>query len=287
MNPIAQVREILFDVPPEVKYPEDGFWPFSSLVGVWDGVSAPYCPKNPQKFFLGRTGGQMISNAIFSALLETTASNFTSPALTVFATINERIRDYQIAQGLPLDDGSQLAGAVFTFAEIQNETTTIFHGGDCYAVWKMKSGESGITHNSFRPLEAELREKIAELMGQFGGDRAKMWDEFYPFLCEKRRENTNKPGKCALLNGQPELFDCWDVTELPTCDLASLLLFTDGMVPFPKTGDEAYLLERVLDKYETGGLHEILSWARRIDQGEAKTSHQTHAEATGIAIHFS
>ncbi|MCX6760322.1 MAG: hypothetical protein NTW46_03190, partial [Candidatus Nealsonbacteria bacterium] len=246
----------------------------------------PYSPSNPQRYFLGKTGGQMVGG-IIASVLKHVEMPILSSAETILTLANEVIWQNQTDTGISIDDASKLAGATFAFAEIKEEGTRIYHGGDCYAAWQMKSGETGITHNSFWLFEAELRAKIAELMEQTNGDRTKMWDMFYPFLCQKRRENANKPGRCALLNGQPELVNCWDITTLSTPDIELLILFTDGLVPFSHTAIEEHLKQIVLRKYSAGGLHRILSWARAIERDESALSHQTHAEATAIAVHFS
>ena len=269
---------------------EDGFWPYPPIVGVWDGFSAPYCQTRPPHLFEGsKTGGRVAKDAILNALANHRESD--AGIEDIVRQANASMRVVWDTAGIPLSDASQLGGATFVLAHIQPAEilcpVEILQGGDCYAVWVEKSGEVGITPNLVRPYELNLRKRIAELMNFTDGNRQKMWELFYPALCASRQTGTNTKDGYAVLNGQPAVSNWWRKVTLPAAELSLLLLFSDGLVPFRETEDEARLAQTVVNLYRNGGLHEILAWTRCIEEEEANRFHQTFAEATALAIGFS
>ncbi len=262
--------------------PEDGLWSKFPIVGVWDGVSAPYNDEHPPFLYKGLTGGKMAGDALADSLQSATVEDLES----ILVDANRKIGDVQIEAGMNLVDASTLGGVTFVLAQLGTESIKIVHGGDCYALWAKKSGEVGISHNSFLPFEMELRNKVAELMERTGGNRKEMWRLFYPFLCQKKRENTNVPGRCALLNGQPKVVRCWSKYSIPSKDISLLILLTDGLVPAHEAGNEPELARKLVSLYEKGRLVEILAWARRSEGAIADRTHETFSEATGLAIRF-
>lgn len=266
--------------------PEDGFCQNLPVVGVWDGFSTPFSPTHPPILFYDETNGQLVRD-IISETLVGAKNNSKTTIEKIAEKANAKIREAWEQFSISLNDASQLAGATFALARINSSVVEILRGGDCYAIWVKKSGEIGITHNYFRPIEFLLRKKIADLMVQTGGNRGQMWDLFYPILCELRGKNINRKEGIAILNGQTNVSSYWKKETLRVNELEHLFLFTDGFVPFSETEDEARLAGKVIELYKRAGLSDVLSWTRAIEAREAESSHQTFAEATALAIRFS
>jgi len=260
---------------------EDGLYAELPIVGVYDGVSAPFNDQHPPFLFDGLTGGQMAGEIIRKTFIRSKETDIEK----ILLEANRKIGQIQSSAGLLISDSSCIGGATFIFAQIEDEKIRIVQGGDCMAFWIKRSGEVEITHNTFRPFEMELRNKIAELMKETN-NRKEMWRRFYPFLCQKRKENTNVWGRCAVLNGQPEVLKCWQKYELSANDVSALVLFTDGFAPASEGENEQLLAQKLAALYNEGRLMEILFWARGIEGKGANTSHETFSEATAVAVRF-
>ena len=114
-----------------------------------------------------------------------------------------------------------------------------------------------------------------------------MWKEFLPILIEKRQANINtEQGGFALLNGQPEFERFWQRFTLPREEMAFLVLFSDGLVPFEWTKNELALAGEIVRLYKKGKLQSILGATRKIAEQKKSSSHEDYAEATAIAIEF-
>lgn len=262
------------------KYSEDGHFANLPFLGVVDGCSAPYNHKNPPAFFNGITGGQMVRNTI-SAEFNLATPNLSLESVALQA--NKQIARNQAFKDVPLADAGQLACASFILGKINEKTVEILHGGDCFAVWVTKTGKINIAENDYYPIDSILIDNFTRLMKQFDGDRKKAWEKHFPFLAEMKRKNANKT--YAELNGQPEVEKCWTKIEIPVSDLALLICFTDGLVPFKEMEDENKLAKNIVYFFKKGGFNQIL-YRTRLIESQNKQSHEDHAEATGLAIKF-
>ncbi len=268
------------------------------FVGVVDGVSGVYHPSTGPTLFEGRSGGRMVADSI----LETFASVSLNLSLTkTLVKANLKIQEkqkplnlYESSYGFygTHKDTSRtdlLAGASFACAKIGEKTVEIIQGGDSFAVWKTYLGKVSATKNQVFAHDMELLNIVAKLMLKYGSDRNKMWQEYIPILAEAKRKHTNKPiEKCgyAELNGQSSVYDYWKRIVITRSRLSLLLLFTDGLVHYPDTGDEQALAKMVLEYYYQGGLDLILKQTRQLEEKEKEKTHIDHAEATGLAIEF-
>lgn len=267
------------------RIPEDGivFQP-PHFYGALDGVSGIYLPHEGPKLFDGRTGGQFASHAVScafgAALVEESLEN-------ILRRANIMIRELSETNGLSLQESELLPSVVFAVASITQKSINILQGGDSLAVWLMKDGITGGTPNRTFTYEDELCNTVAVLMEKHKKDRQKMWEEFRPILADKRRSNNNTTqGGFAVLNGQPEVENFWQKFILQREEVALLILFSDGFVPFEWTRDEKSLAEKVVNLYQTGGLYSVLQETRDIAEQKKASSHEDYPEATAIALEF-
>lgn len=252
--------------------------------GVTDGVSGIYLPQEGPRFFHGRTGGQCASSAITRAFGSALPGEYLEDILL---EANNMIRRLSKANGLSLEESEFLPSATFVVVSVIQKSINILQGGDSLAVWLNKDGTIGGTPNQAFVYEEDLLNIVSALMKKHGKDRQKMWEEFRPVLVNKRRANTNNAqGNFALINGQSEVEKFWQKFILRREDVALLILFSDGFVPFEWTRDEKYLAEKVVSLYQVGGLYAILKETRVVAEQKKYSSHEDCAEATAIAIEF-
>ncbi len=265
-------------------FPEDGmiFQP-PCYFGAIDGVTGVYLPREGPRLFAGRTGGQLASHVLSHSFSD---ANPGESLKDILRKANSVIREISKTSGLTLQEPGLLPSAAFVAARI-NTRIHILQGGDSLAVWQMKDGTiEGTPNLAFTHVE-ELLRIIAELMEKYGGNRQKMWEEFRPILIEKRRADINtEQGGFALLNGQPEFERFWQKFTLPREEMALLVLFSDGLVPFEWTKNELALAGEIIRLYKKGGLQSVLEATRKIAEQKRSSSHEDYAEATAIAIEF-
>lgn len=121
--------------------------------------------------------------------------------------------------------------------------------------------------------------------------RAEMWNRFYPTLMAARRRNVNcreSPQGYGILNGQPELLDLMWERTFRHDEIGTLLLFSDGMVPWTviKSTDDIEIGRIVLAEFKRRGLAGLLLSARGIEEQTVATSYTNQAEATAVALVF-
>lgn len=233
-------------------------------------------------------------------------SPFFSAPRAVFEA-NKAVWRKQKKQGATLD-GGQLAGASFAVVKIDVDRIQIVQGCDAFALWVMRDGSIGMTEAQNTASETYLEHTVVDIMKEVASERGvvleevddetrnnirnEMWNRFYSILVETRREYVNNPSLrdgYALLNGQPELDMKWFNINLPRREVSTLLLFTDGMVPWwgsleGLTSEE--IAGQAFATYRAGGITGLLARARGIEKTTRATSYMDAAEATAIAIEF-
>ncbi|MBI2012982.1 MAG: hypothetical protein HYS88_00825, partial [Candidatus Colwellbacteria bacterium] len=246
MIDVIEPKEIIYNRGSS-EHREDGVILSPPFYGVLDGVSAPYSPDYPMQLFRGMSGGAFVSR-----IVERQFARIPSPwsASQAVLEVNKVVWRKQRKQGAS-QDGGELAGASFAVAKVSGDWVEIVQGCDAFALWVMKDGSIGMTETQNTASETYLNQRIVDIMKEVaserGGDletvddmarneiRAEMWDRFYPILVETRREYVNNPSLrdgYGLLNGQLELKMTWFNINLPRSKVKTLLLFTDGMVPW-------------------------------------------------------
>src|SRR4030042_6723247 len=227
---------------------EDGLFVNPPFFGVVDGLSAPHNPvKEGPLRFNGLTGGEMARKIV----LETFCSASADLSLErVLLQANQRVGKIQTTQGISLSRPDLLSGVSFVSIRIRDADVEIIQGGDCFAIWLSDSNAwrhkaIGATRNQAYKATVEIKNIIAQLMAKHNYDRSLIWDDFVPILSMQRLRDINKRTKTgyALLNGQPELSDCWQKTlAWSTQNLRLMILFSDGFFPFIPT-DPSYELD--------------------------------------------
>jgi hypothetical protein len=266
---------------------EDGLILNPPFFGIIDGFSAPYIPRE-QKLFENLSGGEMVRKIVLEAFY---SANDKEALEKIVSKANSKIGEFQIKEGIPLDRPDLLAGCSFVFAKIKKKKIEIIQGGDCLAVWKYKDGKIGATKNyAFEHVSRNLK-IIADLMRKHKGDRRKMWVDFVPILTKMRQRDINNPKietGFAVLNGQTNLNECWQKIEIPIKNLEIMLLFSDGLIPFPyeETVNENELAKKTIALYKKKGLDGLLQRKRKIDKKQEKKSYIAQDEATAISIKF-
>lgn len=287
------------------KYREDGLFVCEPFFGVLDGVSAPYSPAHPPEIFNGgMSGGEMVSRVVEKQFAKIKSLRSLQEAVLL---ASRDVARKQLRQKVPFD-GGKLAGASFAITKITSDRIEIIQGCDAFALWVMKDGSVGIAEAQNERSETFLNDKVVELMREVASERgfdleaiddetrsevrAEMWDRFYPILLETRREYVNNPSfrdSYGLLNGQPELEHKWCHMGFPRREVRTLLLFTDGMVPWWGSLEGLPIEEvarMVHETYSEGGLVGLFARARGIEEKSRATSYIDTAEATAIAIEF-
>ena len=283
-----------------------------TIFAVFDGVSTPYSPKNPKKYY-GRE--QLSSGAL---IVQRTCANIQKTAFgietresdvrKIMLQANRAIMDLQQCYDMPLHDPALLPGATFAVAAIGESSVDIMQTGDSYAVWQIKNGSCFITKNQLLehdvkwgdPIFREIQRKHRKHFSATGNElevseeqlvaaRTATWDEYYDLWIPKRREdinNPNSPSGFGLLNGQPEAKGCWFQTSVPREEINLLILFTDGLIDYASFKNDGELKEYIIRTYRQNGLRGILSKKRRWEKLHAKSNYVDQTEATAIAIEF-
>jgi hypothetical protein len=265
--------------------PEDGIIFNPSLyLGVTDGYSGLHTPKVGPRLFNGITGGQLASNAIsrvFSAAIDDKeqVENALSKANVIIGQAIEK-------QGLSIYEPELLPSACFVIARIYEDDIAIVQGGDSLAVWQFKKGAFGGIRNLAYDFERELSHVFRELMKKNKRDRQKVWEKICPLEIEKRRAYINKNGGFAVLNGQSWSQNFWQKVTLKKSEIALLVLFSDGFVPFEWTKNPIAMARKIVYHYKRGGLQAILRVARKKAEKEKSLTPIDFPEATAIAINF-
>ena len=277
--------KLLYDLPKGIN-PEDGFVfspPF--FLGVTDGVSGLYMPDEGPILFNGKSGGRMVSDVVTETFLSVTGG---SSIEEILIRANEKVYKTQSSLGFYGEPRTDLlASTTFAIAKLDDEIE-IIQCGDAFAVLELRGGKVLSTRNQVLQHDTEARKIIAELMKKHGEDRTKMWHEFSPILSQMRLRNVNKKtgSGFGLLNGQSVFKEFWQRIVIPREEAKLLLLFTDGLIYYPDSGDEQFLAKKVLSLYRQGGLRSILEETRKKESTEKEMGHIDHAEATAIAIEF-
>lgn len=267
------------------KIPEDGivFNP-PRYFGVSDGISGIYTPEEGPMMFGEKTGGQLASHAISFTFGRSFVTK--EPLKIALDYANNLIRRVNQKNGLSIEKSELLPSATFCIASIDSQKVKIVQGGDSLAVWEMRDGKIGGIPNLIFEYEQRQTSTIAKLMEKHKGNRQKMWEEFRPYLAEDRRKNINAFKGFSIINGQPWFKDHLQEFVLSRENIRSLIIFSDGLVPFEKMAHLTEMAKFVLDFYKIGGLNHILEITREIADKNKKSSHEDYPEATAIAIEF-
>jgi hypothetical protein len=274
-----KISEVLIDSG-DAEYAEDALFlrrcGKNIMAGVLDGVSGPYHPSSGPELFNGETGGQIIVNVAVGAMQE--AANWNPDG--IFNEANGKVREKLLSLGI----ARNLPGASFAFAWIDCTTKmlTIIQGGDSYALIELR-GKIVATGNQVYEHDHRLLKAKEEFEQEFPNNRDKVWDKLVPLTAAlqlKHVNNSHDPFGYASLNGQCEVLDCLNKMEFPLDNVLTLLLFTDGLVPFGIIGRERKA--RMFDSYKKVGLKGILKETR----GKKFQRFTDGPEAVGIAIVF-
>jgi len=269
---------------------EDGLIINPPFYGVIDATSAPHSSEMKEILFWGESGGAMVRR-IIQATFHNAAS--TMPLGEAVLRANQRIREIQEAQGIPIVDAGRLAGASFVFLKMEGKTIQVIQGGDCLLVYRYHPAGTTFTPNYAYGHVAKNLQIIKEIMEKNGGDRKAMWVEFAPMLAKFRQQDINNPTSktgYAMLNGQPTLQQLWKSFIIPgDKNLQTIIAFSDGFVRrYEETRPETlgHLASGLLDRYIDAeiSLSEILKAKRIREIRDAETSHIIHEEATALAM---
>lgn len=256
---------------------EDQWFVRLPFFGVLDGCSAPYLPSQGPRLFYGRSGGQVVCDAVSEVFSQTRVHH---PLCRVLRRAVGLIKWRLVSRGyvFPCLAGRSdlLPAASFAVAKIGEKEIHILQGGDSLALWVLRSGEIKATRNQ---VSFDGARAFAELIAKHLGDRDKARKEFAPILgCFARQKVNNPEDGYAVLNGQREVERCWEHILLPREHVATLLLFTDGLAFCPFDGDARIFARKVASLYADGGLEAILK--------ETRQDGKNHGEATAVAIEF-
>ena len=270
---------------------EDMFWMRAEggankqrvIAVVADGVSGLYLPEDGPRLFYGRTGGQMVCDAIRNAISSAGTGGSIDSLLTM---ANIRVWESVLHHKLDMQRSDLLPGAAFAIVRIDEEKIDIVQGADCIVVWQKRNGTVNATKNQVFDHDSRLQGVVARLMAEHHGNRQEVWREFTPILSELRLRNVNRriQNGYAMLNGQEGVLSCRRRVTLSRRTTRRLIISSDGLVPLSDTQDNKFLARIVMKLFAKGGLPFILARTREIEEKEKETSHIDNAEATAIAI---
>jgi serine/threonine protein phosphatase PrpC len=257
---------------------------------VLDGASEPHSIVKPSISFSEMTGGRMVVEEAASIFkIASPDSELEDNIFWANREIEKKIKQKE----LPLNNAGLIPLASFVFTKIARETVKIIQGGDCLAAWSYSSGEIGFTINKAYAHVVLNLKTIDKIIERNGGDRKEMWVEFCPILIMRRQRDINNPESkfgYAALNGQSDIIRCWQIREIPMEGLKTLILFSDGFVPYYKTSNEriCQLATTLLSGYQEKrlSLEEMLERKRKEESQKGKVSYVKHDEATATVLEF-
>jgi hypothetical protein len=258
-------------------------------LGVADGVSGIYNPKEGPRLFNYLTGGQLACQSINR---EFRLARMTKDSLgQILGRADNFLYDMLVRNEIDVDNSEMLPSAAFCIAKMEEERVQIVKGADCFAVWKEESGRCGGTPNQMFDIEQSLRETIAFFRAKYKNLPAKesiekMWEEFSPILIESRRKFVNKSGGYSIINGQGNFYQLMQKFSLEKGNLKYIVMFTDGFLPFVVTKDPDEMASYVTSRYERDRLGGVLAETYRRAEEEKEKSHTFLPEATAIAVRF-
>ena len=263
---------------------EDGYFVALPFAGVMDGVSEPYYKNRPQVKFRDErlTGGEVISRITEGFFIQQSigkdALDLDLRDLVLGA--NKLVKEEFEAHGFSLDRPERLAGATFAIAKMGEIKVELVQAGDCFALWVTTGGEIGITPNQVRQHDTEYNDLIEKIQRRIAKEkynlelekvissqsreiREEMWLEFNSIWEKGRARDVNNPSSPSgygLLNGQAKLKEMLFHKIIQRDNLNTLLLFTDGIVPWEtmKDKNDIEIARTVYATYEKGGLPELL-----------------------------
>jgi hypothetical protein len=255
--------------------------------GVIDAFSEPHSPAHPpREFEYDQTQGQWLRSIIVDSI-QYWSRRKASLSRTI-KHINEGVLQTKYTSEITPEKEVFYSGLSFLIGKIDQNIVEIVQGGDCTAVVLLKSGDTKVIWGKkFHPVEVDLRRKIAEIMRspEVSGDRGKMWDKFYPYLCWSRRERGNS--KYPVLDGRPGLMDLVEITSIPLDQIQTIVCSTDGMVPWDENPDWQDWGRRLLLAVESEQAFKAhMEWVRTYEMARDAESHETNAEATCQAVYF-
>lgn len=291
---------------------EDGHFIALPFVGVVDGVSEPHDKDHPRmRFCDGRlTGGELVSRITEGFFIQRSsredALNLDLGNLVLEAS--KLAGDEFRTSGLSLQETGMLPGATFAIAKVGEEEVEIIQAGDCLALWATDDGEINVTANQVREHDNEfngliemIQRRIAKgkykieleeaTPDQSKAIREEMWPEFRLKWGKGRARDINNllsQKGYGLLNGQTELEKIWFHKVISRDHLSTLLLFTDGMMPWETMKDksDAEIAKAVYAAYKKGGLPELLKVTRGTEEKFRAVGWTDAAEAAAVAIDF-
>ncbi len=274
----------LQDVPPAVKYREDGYVLESPYYGVIDGVSEPYAGK-PREYAPGVSIGMLVRQCIEQNTRELELDLSLDQAVL---HLNQRVADLQTSLGLKIAEPWTTGAAGFAFVKLGLERIEIAQAADCFAIWQLTDGSVGITANQVKQFDRSTRQ-VFERAEQATGSPAAAWQAFAPELERARRANTNRLGAplaYGVMNGQPELVQFLCYRSFPTRQVQRILLCTDGLFPeVLEVENDLELAKIALEVYERSGLNGLLDRARALENARPDNRCR-HAEVTALAINI-
>lgn len=264
------------------------------FMGAFDGTSGVHYPGGPKKavYDSDLTGGQMVVRCIAQ---EFGVSDPSQSLVEILTKANLAVARAHQAEGLDLSQGGSLGGAVGAAVKLGSPFIEIVQFGDCIAVWEMRDGSTGMTVNQTRFHEIELLSTVAATMERLGREnpgeplsviRSKMWAEFGPFLTEKRNQRINnvQAGGYPFLCGQESFVHQVNIHKYPVSELKTLILASDGLVPFDETGKPELLARDTISRFNSGGFKEVMAYQRARERLKMNLSHVSNSEAVGVAI---
>ncbi len=259
---------------------EDRLVEAAPFFGVFDGVSGLYHPSVGWRSFDGKSGGQHVVDIAEHEMKNALAVD---SAEDVLKRVNTSVSQFVQAHGL--NESHDIPGTAFAVAKVTDKGVEVVQGGDAFAVWQCRDGTVGATANPNYTNESRLLEVVRSFMEKNHGDKAMMWNEYFPTLKEAKKL-ANKEGGYVVLNGDPQGEVFWQKKSFAPDELKTLLLVTDGLVAFEETKEEVAMAHTLLATYAKDGVSGLLARVRDTEKTGGEKRHISQAEATVLVIDF-
>ena len=252
--------------------------------GVVNGSSEFRHPDDKPRLFDGKTGGQLAANMICSAISKASA---TECLAMILSDANRELSKIIKETKLHRNEPETFPSASFAIVKVTDDGICVVQGGNCLMVWRMKDGTLHATSNGMYEYEKDMLCAVETSARNARGDKNKIWrDNILPFAQRYREEINAVQGGFSLFNGQLVSCGFWKNFELSREDVARLLLFTEGAVPFDWTLSPKILAKRVMADFDFLGLNKLIESSHIAFDEKRGKSKDDYPDAAVLAIEF-
>lgn len=253
---------------------EDEFLIDDPLYAVFDGATSLVAYRDEH----GLTGGKLAAS-----IAKQTFAHNTKPLITVAIEANRAIRETMLSKKLDVTNTAHLWSTSMASIRIHDTNIECISIGDALILAIYENG----THKLLLPYENHDQETLT-MWYHMPDKKGKNIREVLKEQMMKVRNNTNVT--YGSMNGQPVAESFFSQTTVPLTNIASLVLFTDGLFIPTKNPSEPEDWQTFVDLYQASGLEGILQHVRKLESEDPDLidypRFKQHDDVSAIAIDF-